>query len=81
MGARALWLSGASGQVIVDNDISMDCVYHDDCDDDDDDSSDDDDGNGFDNDIDEHLEGEAGVDLLEFALARILDVELDRLPS
>ena len=80
MGARALWLSGASGQVIVDNGISRDRGYHDGGDDDDD-CSDDDDCNGFDNDIDEHLEGEAGVDLLEFALARILDVEFDRLPS
>ena len=29
MGARALWLSGASGQVIVDNGISRDRGYHD----------------------------------------------------
>ena len=54
----------------VDDDIDHDI----------DDGSDDDD---FDNEdgIDEYLEGEAGVDLLEFALARILDVEFDRLPS
>ena len=39
------------------------------------DDHDDDDGN------DNYLEGEAGVDLLELAFARIRDVELERLPS
>ena len=36
---------------------------------------------GDDGDDDVHLEGEAGVDLLELAFARILDVEFDLLPS
>ena len=31
--------------------------------------------------IQDYLDGEAGVDLLEAALARILDEELDLLPS
>ena len=31
--------------------------------------------------IQDYLDGEAGVDLLEAALARILEEELDRLPS
>ena len=34
-----------------------------------------------DEDNDVHLDGEAGVDLLELAFARILDVEFDLLPS
>ena len=34
-----------------------------------------------DDDDDVHLDGEAGVDLLELAFARILDVEFDLLPS
>ena len=37
------------------------------------------DGGGSDDDV--HLEGEAGVDLLELAFARIRDVEFDLLPS
>ena len=60
-------------------------VYYDDEDDGDGDGAgDDDDGDGAggdDGDDDVHLEGEAGVDLLELAFARILDVEFDLLPS
>ena len=56
---------------------------------DDEGGSDDDDGDDYDDgddggggiDDDVHLEGEAGVDLLEFAFARIRDVEFDLLPS
>ena len=58
-------------------------VYYDDEDDGDGDGAGDDgDGaGGGDGDDDVHLEGEAGVDLLELAFARILDVEFDLLPS
>ena len=50
-------------------------------DDNDDEYGDDGDDGGGGSDDDVHLEGEAGVDLLEFAFARIRDVEFDLLPS
>ena len=69
------------------------CIYadyahdYDGDDNDDEDGGEDDDGGddgGYDgggSDDDVHLEGEAGVDLLELAFARIRDVEFDLLPS